>query len=172
MFTFRCGFRCYRLRAWHERPGGGRDVGWDAPWILRAAAFDPLFAHRAMALLAEPTTSDLVTSLLAAIRRGSLVLEEAEAQRAPLIPALARGRAAAEEDAPAPEVRELDWIEIEIVDAEGNPMPHVLVELTLPNEQTKRQMTNENGWLRVESIPSGNCSVRLPHWDRASWRPA
>ncbi|MCC6877813.1 MAG: carboxypeptidase regulatory-like domain-containing protein [Sandaracinaceae bacterium] len=173
MVVFFHGGRRFRLRAWHQRRATGTDATWLASSILRAVADDAFFRARAADLLSAdllsaPHDGSLVAALLMEIERGLLFLEEEPWAPVALLPiAPPQG----EEPAPA-ETRELDWIEVEIVDGQGHPMPFVQVEIELPNGQSRRQMTNENGWLRLDAIPAGQCTVRLPRWDRSAWRPA
>ncbi|MBZ0119579.1 MAG: hypothetical protein K8H88_21490 [Sandaracinaceae bacterium] len=168
MLTFFHAGRRFRLRAWHQSKGPGADATWLAGSILRAVAGDPFFRARAAELVSFSHDELLIGTLLSEIERGLLFLEGEPWAPIALLPIAPRE---SEETAPA-EARELDWIEVEIVDGEGHPMPFVQVEIELPDGRSRRQMTNENGWLRLDSIPSGNCTVRLPRWDRSAWRPA
>jgi len=75
------------------------------------------------------------------------------------------------ESEPPPEGVEVDthYIEIEVVDQHGDPLPNTAYEITLSNGQVRRGETNDEGLARVERIPDGMCHLHLPEVDRAVW---
>jgi len=71
-----------------------------------------------------------------------------------------------------PDKNKKSWIEIELVDSLGNPVPGAPYELTLPDGSTAAGSLNEKGLVRVEGIPSGNCQITFPEYDGRSWEKA
>jgi type VI secretion system secreted protein VgrG len=64
------------------------------------------------------------------------------------------------------------WIEIELVDEEGNPVPGEEYQITLPDGSTVASGTlDEKGKARVEGIDSGSCKVTFPNQDKSAWGP-
>ena len=61
------------------------------------------------------------------------------------------------------------WIEIELADALGNPVPGALYDLTLPDGSMASGSLDEKGFVRVEGIPSGTCQITFPAYDGRSW---
>lgn len=52
-------------------------------------------------------------------------------------------------------------LEIEFVDADGNPMANLEYILYLSDGSIRRGKTSENGLLREENIPSGDVTIEL-----------
>jgi type VI secretion system secreted protein VgrG len=74
---------------------------------------------------------------------------------------------------PEDDGEEKTWIEIELVDEEGNPVPGERYEVTLPDGQTVARGTlDENGLARIEGIDPGQCKVTFPNLDQEAWEPA
>jgi type VI secretion system secreted protein VgrG len=64
------------------------------------------------------------------------------------------------------------WIEIELVDEDGNPVPGEPYRITLPDGTTVADGTlNEKGWARVDHIDPGTCQVTFPNLDKDAWGP-
>jgi type VI secretion system secreted protein VgrG len=64
------------------------------------------------------------------------------------------------------------WIEIELVDEDGNPVPGEPYRITLPDGTTVADGTlNEKGWARVDNIDPGTCQVTFPNLDKDAWEP-
>lgn len=62
------------------------------------------------------------------------------------------------------------WIEIELVDDEGKPIPGEKYRVTLPDGSTLAEGTlDEKGQARVESLDPGSCKVSFPDLDKDSW---
>lgn len=61
------------------------------------------------------------------------------------------------------------WIEIELVDEEGDPVPGERYAIVLPDGKTVAEGTlDENGFARVEGIDRGQCRVSFPNLARGS----
>ena len=93
---------------------------------------------------------------------------------------VAYGRAEGLPD-PSKEVREAiaaaeqaprGFVIVETVNEDGKPIPHVRLEILLADGQVLTRVTGANGQMRLDPIPQGRCTVRLPDLDGSSWRPA
>jgi len=64
------------------------------------------------------------------------------------------------------------WIEIELLDEDGNPVPGEPYRITLPDGATIASGTlDHKGWARVDHIDPGTCQVTFPNLDKDAWRP-
>ncbi len=64
------------------------------------------------------------------------------------------------------------WIEIELLDEEGNPVAGERYRVTLPDGSTIAEgTTDENGLAKVSNIDPGSCKVTFPNLDREAWKP-
>ena len=61
------------------------------------------------------------------------------------------------------------WIEIELVDEEGQPVPGTKYKITTPDGQVKQGQLNSQGVARVDSINPGNCTITFPELDKDAW---
>jgi hypothetical protein len=64
------------------------------------------------------------------------------------------------------------WIEIELVDDIGQPVPGETVEITCPDETVAYGTTDRDGKFKVEGIDQGNCGICFPNLDKDAWEPA
>nr|MBN2276486.1 hypothetical protein [candidate division Zixibacteria bacterium] len=53
-----------------------------------------------------------------------------------------------------------DWIELQLIDDEGYPIPDKEYELTLPDGTTREGKLDEEGRVRIEDIPPGNFTIK------------
>jgi type VI secretion system secreted protein VgrG len=60
------------------------------------------------------------------------------------------------------------WIEIELLDEEGEPVPGERYRITLPDGSTVEGTLDQNGFARVDGIDPGNCEVSFPDLDQDS----
>ncbi len=67
--------------------------------------------------------------------------------------------------------RNKTWIEIELVDSEGNPVANEPCRLTLPDDSIWEGTTNAEGVVRVDFIDHGQCEVCFPNRDLNEWAP-
>src|SRR5262245_25914609 len=95
-------------------------------------------------------------------------------QQAALTPEQRVSAAAPSHDKKAEENKDKkSWIEIELVDEAGNPVPGERYRITLPDGKTVDEGTlDEKGCARVECIDSGTCKITFPELDRDAWKPA
>lgn len=61
------------------------------------------------------------------------------------------------------------WIEIELVDEAGEPVPGECYEITLPNGTTTKGTLDGKGFARVDGIDPGTCKVTFPNLDKEAW---
>jgi type VI secretion system secreted protein VgrG len=64
---------------------------------------------------------------------------------------------------------EKTWIEIELIDPNGKPVPNERYKLTLPDGSVKWGSLDDNGKARVERLQPGNCQVTFPDRDQEVW---
>jgi len=65
------------------------------------------------------------------------------------------------------------WIEIQLNDEDGNPIPGEPYKITLPDGTTIADGTLDNkGFARVDNIDPGTCQVTFPNLDKDAWEPA
>lgn len=70
------------------------------------------------------------------------------------------------------EEKELTWIEIELLDDNGDPVPGERYEIELPDGRIKRGTLDGNGFARVEGIDPGQSKVTFPEYDQNAWESA
>ena len=63
---------------------------------------------------------------------------------------------------------EQDWIEIELVDEEGNPVPDELYRITLPDGVTAQGRLGSDGKVRITDMDPGTCQITFPHLGEAT----
>lgn len=56
-----------------------------------------------------------------------------------------------------------DFIELELKDADGNPVPNAEYLLFLPNGKVESGKLDSNGYKKIEKIPAGKYSVKFPN---------
>ena len=70
-----------------------------------------------------------------------------------------------------PPPAELTWIEIVLVDADGQPVPGMAYEIKLPDGTVQPGSLDANGKARHEQIVPGQCQVKFPELDATEWKP-
>jgi type VI secretion system secreted protein VgrG len=64
------------------------------------------------------------------------------------------------------------WIEIQLFDENGKPVPGEAYKITLPDGTTIADGTlDNNGFARVDNIDPGTCQVTFPNLDKDTWQP-
>lgn len=62
------------------------------------------------------------------------------------------------------------WIEIELLDSLGNPVPGEQYRIETPDGSIAEGALDEKGFVRVDGIKPGSCKVSFPGYDGRSWR--
>jgi len=62
------------------------------------------------------------------------------------------------------------WIEIELLDEFGKPVPDESYRIELPDSTVTEGSTDDRGRARVDGIDPGNCKISFPNLDRRSWK--
>jgi uncharacterized Zn-binding protein involved in type VI secretion len=62
------------------------------------------------------------------------------------------------------------WVEIELVDQDGEAVPNEPYCIQLPDGTVSEGSTDGNGIARVEGIDPGNCQINFPSLDQRSWK--
>jgi hypothetical protein len=65
----------------------------------------------------------------------------------------------------------IDWVEICLVDRDGNPIPGETYEITLPDGSKITGTLNSKGTARVDGVDPGNCEITFPDLDEDVWHP-
>jgi hypothetical protein len=62
------------------------------------------------------------------------------------------------------------WVEIALVDKEGNPVAGQDYEIRLPDGRIVTGALDDRGAARVEGIDPGTCKIRFPSLDKTVWQ--
>lgn len=73
---------------------------------------------------------------------------------------------------PPPAPAELTWVELELVDERGHPIPGARYVVKLPDGATVEGRLDANGRARVDGLEPGECLVSFPEYAPDDWRPA
>ncbi len=74
---------------------------------------------------------------------------------------------------PCPRNEPEHWLEIELVDEDGQPVPNEEYKVVLPDGQVLRGFLDQRGCERIAPIAqAGTCQVSFPNFDRRDWRSA
>lgn len=63
------------------------------------------------------------------------------------------------------------WIEVRLVDTEQHPMAGEPYRLRLPDQSIREGSLDEEGKVRVDGIPAGQCQVSFPQIHGEEWSP-
>ena len=64
------------------------------------------------------------------------------------------------------------WIEIQLVDADGKPVPNEPYRIEAPDGTVTEGCTDSNGVARVDGIDPGNCKISFTALDQQAWSKA
>lgn len=64
------------------------------------------------------------------------------------------------------------WVEVELVDDAGQPLPGMAYEVKLPDGSVSTGTTDEKGVGRITNIDPGNCEITFPNLDQDAWEEA
>lgn len=84
----------------------------------------------------------------------------------------AAAAAAAQKVAPPPAATGTTWVEVEVVDNDGKPLPYQKVRVTDGGGTERIAYSDAKGVARVDGMAKGECKVTLADLDRSSWEPA
>ena len=65
----------------------------------------------------------------------------------------------------------MGW-EIELVGEDDEPIPGERYRLTFSDDSVKKGTLDQNGFVRVDRIPPGDCKLTFPDLDKEAWEPA
>ena len=68
-----------------------------------------------------------------------------------------------------PREEDVEWIEIVLVDEDEIPVANEPYEIVLSDKRVRRGVTNVNGVIRYERIPSGTCKLTFPRLDKTEY---
>ena len=58
-----------------------------------------------------------------------------------------------------------DWIEIELIDENDNPIANEDYVLYLPNGEVRKGKLDANGYKKEENIPPGKCQLEFSNYE-------
>lgn len=64
------------------------------------------------------------------------------------------------------------YVVVEVVDDAGAPVRHQRLEVLLSDGEVVSRATDAQGQVRLDPIPQGQCSIRVPTLDGSAWHPA
>lgn len=162
----------YRLVVWRDPlPSGWRRLhGPEAERaLLRIVPAAVLDAVVRAGVAWEPWWDEAESVLDVARRlvlRGELDVctDDPELELLPLTPGTQPGKGGEDPpiDPPVEPPEDGEWIELAVKDQNGQPVPHVRYEVTLPDGQVRTGRLDPLGFARLDGIPGGNCKVRFP----------
>jgi hypothetical protein len=66
--------------------------------------------------------------------------------------------------------RKLHFIEIRLVDQDGDPVPHEAYQITMPDGSVASGTLDKHGRARIDGIPDeGTAKVSFPRFDESTW---
>ncbi|HEX6243739.1 MAG TPA: hypothetical protein VFZ61_22650 [Polyangiales bacterium] len=140
------------------------------------AAYEALSHAAAAAILqamaAEPSRAPVLRDLLQRAARLFEVPPTAEREAPVLLRRERQYQRPPDASAPATpsqlkRAKEVDFLEVQLVDVEGQPYANEAYEVTLPDGSKRRGSLNRDGYLYLADIPSGDCSVRFLKFQQA-----
>lgn len=63
------------------------------------------------------------------------------------------------------------WIEIELVDKKGRPVPSARYHIELPDSSIAEDKLDSQGKARIDGIDPGSCKITFLDFDGREWRP-
>ena len=61
------------------------------------------------------------------------------------------------------------WIEISLVDVEGNPVPNRKYKVLAPDGQVITGKLDANGFAHIDGIEEGTCAICFTEFDKEAW---
>ncbi len=84
-------------------------------------------------------------------------------------PALADGEWYGVKPEAEPEPEKKAWVELELLDAKGNPLAGELFRVTLAGGKLVEGVLDDSGRVRLEGLAEGDVEVTFPNLDAADW---
>ncbi|MCH9687569.1 MAG: hypothetical protein K0V04_39410 [Deltaproteobacteria bacterium] len=138
---------------------------------MRAAEGEPIGdAFPSNTLMPPATARDrdgATRAQLTQLDEGRLVLWQAVP-----VQVTTRGDAHYERQDPAGVFTERDWLELVLVDENGDPVRDASYEVILPDGSMRIGSLDAQGRARLRDIPSGACEVRFPALGPDEWQAA
>jgi type VI secretion system secreted protein VgrG len=66
--------------------------------------------------------------------------------------------------------KQKSWIEVKLVDKSGKPVPGEPCDIVLADNTLWSGTLDENGFVRVDGIPPGQCKVSFPRRDKSCYK--
>lgn len=63
------------------------------------------------------------------------------------------------------------WVEVRLVDMEGNPVGSVQYRIKDPDGNVKEGKLSKDGSVRLEGLHAGTCLISFPELDQDNWEP-
>lgn len=73
---------------------------------------------------------------------------------------------------PSEELVATSWIALRLEDEEGDPVPRQRYRLKLANGSLREGISGPDGFVRLENIPEGSCTVEFLGTDAGDWKSA
>jgi hypothetical protein len=120
-----------------------------------------------VSLLRDEEVLELVARTIAA---GQLVVEafDAELVESPTGPDVTLP----EPQEAVVDVRPTDWIAIELIGEDDQPIPGERYRVELPDGTVREGALDAKGKARIDGIPPGQCKISFPRLDKDAWGPA
>jgi type VI secretion system secreted protein VgrG len=109
-------------------------------------------------------------ALLRAARLGRLVARPHARQSIRFLPDQPQEEPLGPESSDAP--TETSWIEIELLDEEGNPVPDQAYRIELADGSVREGSLDSRGRAMVRGIDPGQCGITFPDLDEHVWKKA
>jgi hypothetical protein len=68
-----------------------------------------------------------------------------------------------------PCAKSLTWIEVKLIDMEGNPVSGLQCRVKTPDGKTLSATLDKSGKVRFDGIRPGTCMIGFPDLDREAW---
>jgi hypothetical protein len=68
--------------------------------------------------------------------------------------------------------RENEWIEVQLIDEQGEPIAGVPFRIVLSDRTVRTGTTSATGVARFDGIPAGVCKLSFTHLDQDAWEAA
>jgi hypothetical protein len=117
---------------------------------------------------------DLKRRVVEAFRQGDLVV--LNTRRGDVFRRMEKADEAAppppQDEPPSRPAKTLTWIEIELMNDKGEPVPKERYRIELPDGSPEEGFLDSQGRARVDGIEAGTCNVTFPDIDANEWRAA